>query len=239
MSNDVKDFLDNKANKPVTVMKVLSVLEADDIVALDMLLNDQKMNVAEVRHYITGAKWSEKIAALVSNDFFSGKDIQVIEKLVSKDYLTSVERRDCAFNDEFKEKIEILKNAKRKDVLINDVQKIRSRGVPEIEKIKEGDQLLMSFEFKKVKDHFWCTVTHVETMFKESKSPLLTISINVDNKADVNKFVSFGRDNKVASTLLDYSLRVSNNLEISENAYNKRVLDVKPKESPKSKMKLK
>jgi len=239
MSNDVKDFLDNKANKPVTVMKVLSVLEADDIVALDMLLNDQKMNVAEVRHYITGAKWSEKIAALVSNDFFSGKDIQVIEKLVSKDYLTSVERRDCAFNDEFKEKIEILKNAKRKDVLINDVQKIRSRGVPEIEKIKEGDQLLMSFEFKKVKDHFWCTVTHVETMFKESKSPLLTISINEDNKADVNKFVSFGRDNKVASTLLDYSLRVSNNLEISENAYNKRVLDVKPKESPKSKMKLK
>jgi len=158
---------------------------------------------------------------------------------VSKDYLTSVERRDCAFNDEFKEKIEILKNAKRKDVLINDVQKIRSRGVPEIEKIKEGDQLLMSFEFKKVKDHFWCTVTHVETMFKESKSPLLTISINEDNKADVNKFVSFGRDNKVASTLLDYSLRVSNNLEISENAYNKRVLDVKPKESPKSKMKLK
>jgi hypothetical protein len=232
--SEIKTFLNNKEKE---LPSYPEVLEVDDIIALDLLVNEQPMSPAEKRHYILGAHWGAKIEELRKGDFFNTQEIKAIEKLVNEENLSPAEKRHYILNNEFQKKIEYLKNTQQKELLVNDVKKIKSRNVPSIKEVKKGDQLLMSFEEKGVKDHYWCTVKHVETMFKESNSPLLTISINEDNKLDKDKIVDFGRDNKCRSYLVDYCTTRYNNLDIGEKSYNKRVLEVKPADTKKIKPK--
>jgi hypothetical protein len=226
-------------NQLKTTMIYKDILEVDDIIALDMLFKEEIMNGAEKRHYIEGAQWEEKIERLKNDNLFNQNEMKAIEKLLSGDYLTGAEKRHYVINNNIQEKIDKLKSVSQNKLSVNDVKKAKSRNIPDIETVKKGDQLLMSFEVKGVKDHFWCDVTNVETMFKESKSQLLTIKINEDNKFDQNKMIDHGRDNKCRSSLLDYCKTVYNNLDIAEKSYNKRVLEVKSAEKMKMKMKMK
>lgn len=77
-----------------------NILDNDDIKALDMLINEVKMNPAEKRHYLIGVDWDYKIERLEQEDLFDKEDIKAIKKLVADEKLSNAEKRYYIYGTE-------------------------------------------------------------------------------------------------------------------------------------------
>jgi hypothetical protein len=214
------------------------ILDNDDLQALDMLINENPLNNAEKKHYLTGVDWDDKIARLKKEELFTNQELKAIKKLVSEDKLTTAEKRYYILGTEIKDKIEDLKQASQKKFKINNIKKLKSNDVTNINELKEGDQLLMNFEEKGVRDHLWCTVNKIEDESIKSGKRILTISVNDEvRNLNVEKMIEYGLLKENKSLLFDYCKGRYRNLEIGENSYNKRVIKVDQKEEQKIKSK--
>lgn len=212
------------------------ILDNDDIKALEMLLNEEKMSVAEKRHYLLGAGWDLKLNLLEEDDLFDENDLKAIKKLVNQEPLSPAEKRHYILGSNIKEKVKELSEEAEYQHNVSNIIHKKARNVPNIEDVKVGDQILMKFEEKGMKDHYWCDVKEIDTTFTKDNKPMLTVSINTDlNKEDMTKMVTFGMDGRNSSTLLTYCKTRYDNLELGEKAYSKRALEVKPAQKPKRK----
>lgn len=212
-----------------------NILDTDDLKALDMLVNEVKMNPAEKRHYLIGVDWDYKIERLEQEDLFDKEDIKAIKKLVAGEKLSNAEKRYYIYGSNIQEKIENLKLETQEKLKVNDINKVKSNNVPDINSLKEGDKILMEFEEMGVKDHFWCDVKSIDDMFTQSGKRMITISVNEDERnMKSDKMVEYGLLKEKRSLLYDYCRHKHHNLEIGEKSYNKRVLEVELSETLKN-----
>lgn len=212
-----------------------NILDVDDLKALDMLINEVKMNPAEKRHYLIGVDWEYKIERLEQENLFDKEDIKAIKKLVAGEKLSNAEKRYYIYGSNIQEKIEDLKEEVKEKLNVNDINKVKHNNVPNINTLKEGDKVLMEFEEMGVKDHFWCNVKSIDDMFTQSGKRMITISINeYERNMKSNKMVEYGLLKEKKCSLYDYCKYKHQNLEIGEKSYNKRVIEVEKKESLKN-----
>lgn len=215
------------------------ILDNDNLLALDMLVNEKPMTSAEKTHLILNVDWSSKLNSLkLDSELFNKKQLRAIEKLTQNQPLNTVEKQFYIQETNLPAILEKLSEKIKAKLKVNNITKIKSNNVPDISDVKIGDKILMLFEKNNTKEHFWCTVDHLENRSQENKSNLLSISINDDNKIDENNFIQYGLSNEKKALFFNYCKAKNPDLKISENAYNKRVIEVKHIKKPSSKLKL-
>jgi hypothetical protein len=212
-----------KNNEPL----FFNVLTKDDITALQMLVQDKEMFMAEKRHYIIGVDWDAKFANLenTNNDFFDKDDIKVMKLLVSGKNLNNAEKRHYIIGSNLEDKLKTIEES-QKDKSINDFLG-NKKSKHDINDVEVGDVLLVKFKVKDCTDLYWCDVKKIDTAFTTDNKPLLTLRINEElNPTVSDTIIDYGMDNENRSYFIDYCKHHFHDLEIGENAFDKRVLDV-------------